>query len=183
METCKIIDIDSDVDHRYDHLEREKESIASRTTKLGGDTFVYPNNERNQKKFDKIFQDLSGETEAKEMEVNVLEGRNLKILGAGNVALIDHQKMFNGNFGASDFIAICDNFGAILLTNMQQMSLTDRNLVRRFILFVINFSIKKRWMNATTTKLNSIAYLKSQSMRFFIQMAQAQKRCLWFIEQ
>jgi predicted ATPase len=52
------------------------------------------------------------------MSINVVKGRNLDVLGYQNVARLNFKKVFNGTYGASDFIAITKNFQAIFLEDI-----------------------------------------------------------------
>lgn len=70
------------------------------------------------------------------MQINVVKGRDMAILGQGKVARINFKKVFNGTYGASDFIAMTKNFQAIIVEDIYQISMRDSNLARRFILFV-----------------------------------------------
>jgi protein AFG1 len=70
------------------------------------------------------------------LQINVVKGRDMTIKGYGKVARINFKKVFNGAYGASDFIAMTKNFQAIFVEDIYQISMKDSNLARRFILFV-----------------------------------------------
>jgi predicted ATPase len=67
----------------------------------------------------------------------VIEGRSITIPLSGNgVAMFSFKELFNSPYGASDFIAICKNFHSVIITEVKQINLMDRNISRRFILLV-----------------------------------------------
>ena len=52
------------------------------------------------------------------MQINVVRGRDMTIKGHGKVARINFKKVFNGAYGASDFIAMTKNFQAIFVEDI-----------------------------------------------------------------
>ena len=56
--------------------------------------------------------------------------------GSGKVGRVNFKEVFDGVYGASDFIAMTKRFEAILVDNVEQINMSDANLARRFILFV-----------------------------------------------
>jgi cell division protein ZapE len=80
------------------------------------------------------------------MDVEVIEGRSIHVKGYDKIALLNFVKVIDkGVYGASDFIALTVKFHAILLNNLPQISLADRNMARRFILFVIFLYIGQKF--------------------------------------
>lgn len=65
----------------------------------------------------------------------------MKIMGRDKIARINFKEVFDGHYGASDFIAMTKNFQAIFLEDIEQIQMKDSNLSRRFILFVNIHSI------------------------------------------
>lgn len=60
----------------------------------------------------------------------------------GNITIINFKDLEKQNWGNSDFLAISENSEFVLLSNLEKIDLTDRNLARRFILFIgifVNF--------------------------------------------
>lgn len=53
--------------------------------------------------------------------------------------IINFDHIDRKNWGASDFLAICEQTPMVLLDNLKAIDLTDRNLSRRFILFIGKF--------------------------------------------
>jgi predicted ATPase len=54
----------------------------------------------------------------------------------GKLFIINFDHIDRKNWGASDFLAICEQTPMVLLYNLKVIDLTDRNLSRRFILFI-----------------------------------------------
>lgn len=50
--------------------------------------------------------------------------------------IINFDHLDNKNWGATDFIAICEQSPMVLLDNLKAIDLSDKNLSRRFILFI-----------------------------------------------
>ena len=100
-------------------------------------------------------------------EIEVIKGRSIYIEGNSKVGVIEFTKIFDGNYGASDFIAICRKFEAIFIKNMKKLSMSDKNMARRFILFVyIFFLIYFRLMKFIIIRLIYFVFLKNLSMSF-----------------
>ena len=54
----------------------------------------------------------------------------------GKLLIINFDHLENKNWGASDFLAVCEQAPMVLLDNLKHIDLSDRNLARRFILFI-----------------------------------------------
>ena len=62
----------------------------------------------------------------------------------GKLLIINFDHLENKNWGASDFLAVCEQTPIVLLDNLKTIDLSDRNLARRFILFIgNNFFVKQ----------------------------------------
>lgn len=57
----------------------------------------------------------------------------------GQIVIIDFTSLQKNNWGASDFLALCEQTDFILLDNLTQIDLSDKNLARRFILLIGSF--------------------------------------------
>jgi len=68
----------------------------------------------------------------------------------GEIVIINFKYLQDKNWGASDFLALCEQSPVILLDNLQQINLSDKNLARRFILFIgiwiHSFNCKMRYI-------------------------------------
>jgi len=68
-----------------------------------------------------------------------MSGREITVPKAANgVASFDFMELCDKTYGSMDFIAICRNFHTLILKNVPQISLNNKNLARRFILLVDN---------------------------------------------
>jgi predicted ATPase len=54
----------------------------------------------------------------------------------GKIVIINFKYLQEKNWGTSDFLALCEQSPIILLDNLQEIDLSDKNLARRFILFI-----------------------------------------------
>ena len=54
----------------------------------------------------------------------------------GKIVIINFKSFQTKNWGASDFLALCEQSPIILLDDLDQIDLSDKNLARRFILFI-----------------------------------------------
>lgn len=71
------------------------------------------------------------------MRLTVMSGREIEIPKCANgVATFDFMELCDKAYGSMDFIGICRNFHSIILKNVPEISLTNKNLTRRFILLV-----------------------------------------------
>jgi predicted ATPase len=113
-----VIDIDSEVDHRMDHLSANKGGIAALAHEAGIQTYFHPISTETKIQRDAIFEKLAGGSRVSLvglMDVEVLAGRSIHVKGYDKIALMDFVKVFDkGVYGASDFIALTVKFEAIL---------------------------------------------------------------------
>lgn len=84
-----------------------------------------------------VYNKLSKNSEPEKIDITVIQGRKITITGFSDICIVDFEDFFiNNNFGASDFIAICKYFSIFILKNLKKIKINDRNLARRFILFI-----------------------------------------------
>lgn len=125
---CKVFNMNSPTDYR---LTFETEEALKATT------YIEPNNHENNKKLDRIFKSISKEETGKPLTITVMSGREIQVPRAANgVAMFDFMEICDKAYGSMDFIAICRNFHTLILKNVPQITLGNRNLARRFILLV-----------------------------------------------
>ena len=103
------------------------------------------------------FQRIISYFPLKEHDITTLFNRNIRVLESkfvsdifevfsnkpeedlifdGEIVIINFKYLQDKNWGASDFLALCEQSPVILLDNLQQINLSDKNLARRFILFI-----------------------------------------------
>ncbi len=100
------------------------------------DTYYSSKKPEEEKAFDNMFLKYTGNKEAKELEVEVIPGRNIKVKGHGKIGRFNFNNLIDSNYGSSDFIAICNRFHVVFLENIPKIDVSNKNLARRFILFV-----------------------------------------------
>lgn len=100
------------------------------------DTYYSSKSQDENEAFDAMFLKYTGNKAAKEIEVEVIPGRNIKVSGHGKIGRFDFKSLIDSNYGSSDFIAICNNFHVVFLENIPTIDVSNKNLARRFILFV-----------------------------------------------
>lgn len=104
-----------------------------------------------------IFQVLISHMPNRENEIATLFTRNIRVIESafvetiieaysgkepkemdfsGKLFIINFDHLENKHWGASDFLAICQETSIVLLDNLRAIDLSDRNLSRRFILFI-----------------------------------------------
>lgn len=54
----------------------------------------------------------------------------------GKIVVINFRNFQDRNWGSSDFLALCEQSPIILLDDLAQIDLSNKNLARRFILFI-----------------------------------------------
>eukprot|EP01017_Pseudomicrothorax_dubius_P041471 TRINITY_DN6638_c0_g4_i2.p1 TRINITY_DN6638_c0_g4~~TRINITY_DN6638_c0_g4_i2.p1 ORF type:complete len:314 (+),score=76.33 TRINITY_DN6638_c0_g4_i2:544-1485(+) len=127
---CRVVDIDSAVDYRYSPDEQ-----VSKEERLP--TYLAPLDESTSDRVMTIYNRLSGGVQNRGESIEVVPGRNLTVPLSGNgTAMFDYKDLLEAPLGSSDFIAICRNFHSVIIKNLPLLSVSDRNLVRRFILMI-----------------------------------------------
>jgi len=140
---CKVVNIKSPTDYRLT-FETEESLKAS--------TYIEPCNGENNKKLERIFKTLSKKEAGESMKLKVMSGRKIQIKKAANgVAMFDFMELVDKAYGSMDFIAICRNFHTILLKNVPEISLNNKNLTRRFILLIDELYNHKAKLYMTAT--------------------------------
>jgi cell division protein ZapE len=110
--------------------------------------FHTPLDDRTRSEMSRIFETLLGKSDngrtlqARSETVTVMSGRQIAIRqahsdGAGGIgcAKFTFEELCDQPFGASDYLAIAQQYGAIMIENIPKFSadLTNRNQMRRFI--------------------------------------------------
>ncbi|CAD8118461.1 unnamed protein product [Paramecium sonneborni] len=127
-QSCIIHNMDSQVDYRYSYSEAQSERLL---------TYISPLDESAEQTIKGVFKRISGTDKFYEKEIEVIEGRNFKVKKQANgVALFEYEELCEDVVGASDFIALCRNYHTICLKGVKQISMSNRNAARRFILLI-----------------------------------------------
>jgi len=123
-----IVNVDSGVDYRLRHLEQ-------------AELFHYPLDEASQESLRKSFRALTPEcTAATENDVLMIENREIRALRTcDDVAWFDFRELCDGPRSQNDYIELGKIFHAVLLSGVEQMSVTTDDIARRFINMVDEF--------------------------------------------
>jgi predicted ATPase len=111
--------LDSPVDYRLYHLEQDSNSLSGLAAQISENTFIHPLSNQNTQILNSIQNKLSGSQTLQKLSINVVKGRDMTILGCGKIARINFNEVFNGTYGASDFIAITKNFHAVFVEDVK----------------------------------------------------------------
>ncbi len=124
----EVVNVDSGVDYRLRHLEQ-------------AELFHYPLNEAAQASMQQSFKALTPDcTQAVENDVLMIENREIHALRTcEDVAWFDFRALCDGPRSQNDYIELGKIFHAVLLSNVEQMSVTTDDIARRFINMVDEF--------------------------------------------
>jgi len=123
-----IVNVDSGVDYRLRHLEQ-------------AELFHFPLNEVAQESLRKSFRALTPEcTQAGENDKLIIENREIIALRTcDDVAWFDFRELCDGPRSQNDYIELGKIFHAVILSGVEQMSVTTDDIARRFINMVDEF--------------------------------------------
>ena len=123
-----IVNVDSGVDYRLRHLEQ-------------AELFHYPLNEVAQESLRKSFRALTPEcTQAIENDKLIIENREIIALRTcDDVAWFEFRELCDGPRSQNDYIELGKIFHAVILSGVEQMSVTTDDIARRFINMVDEF--------------------------------------------
>ncbi|KAI8459623.1 AFG1-like ATPase [Phakopsora pachyrhizi] len=125
----KIRDLTSPNDYR------KQKSLSSSPT--SAKAFLSPITPNNKSEFLKQFETLT-------IDQSVVEGRSLNVWGrtliipksTTEIAYFDFDQLCNKALSASDYLEIVKNFRVIFLDDVPKLTISQRDLARRFILFI-----------------------------------------------
>ena len=127
-QNTEIVNVDSGVDYRLRHLEQ-------------AELFHFPLNDAAQDSLRKSFRALTPEcTQAVENDKLIIENRQIIALRTcDDVAWFDFRELCDGPRSQNDYIELGKIFHAVLLSGVEQMSVTTDDIARRFINMVDEF--------------------------------------------
>ena len=100
-------------------------------------TWISPVDDMAHKEAQKAFEKCSGVAIGGEVVVPVMQGRKLVCKNAHNgVGWFTFKELCERALGAADYIALSQNFHHVILTGVPELTIADRDLMRRFILLV-----------------------------------------------
>ncbi|MGZ0716200.1 cell division protein ZapE [Pseudomonas palleroniana] len=127
-QNTEIVNVDSGVDYRLRHLEQ-------------AELFHFPLNEAAHESLKKSFRALTPEcTQAVENDKLMIENREIIALRTcDDVAWFDFRALCDGPRSQNDYIELGKIFHAVILSGVEQMSVTTDDIARRFINMVDEF--------------------------------------------
>lgn len=127
-EHTEIVNVDSGIDYRLRALEQ-------------AELYHFPLDAEAQLSLERSFKSLLTEhCTVKEGEVLLIENREIRAVKTANdVAWFEFRELCDGPRSQNDYIELGKIFGAVLLANVEQMSVTKDDMARRFINLVDEF--------------------------------------------
>ncbi|WPO99197.1 cell division protein ZapE [Pseudomonas sp. HR96] len=127
-ENTEIVNVDSGVDYRLRHLEQ-------------AELFHFPLDEAAQKSMRESFAALTHNSKkVTENDPLTIENRVIHALRTcDDVAWFDFRELCDGPRSQNDYIELGKIFNAVLLSGVEQMSVTTDDIARRFINMVDEF--------------------------------------------
>ena len=127
-QNTEIVNVDSGVDYRLRHLEQ-------------AELFHFPLNEAAERSMRESFKALTHDSKKViENDPLVIENRQIIALRTcDDVAWFDFRQLCDGPRSQNDYIELGKIFNAVLLSGVEQMSVTTDDIARRFINMVDEF--------------------------------------------
>ena len=127
-QNTEIVNVDSGVDYRLRHLEQ-------------AELYHYPLNDAALDSLKKSFRALTPEcTKAVENDKLLIENREIIALRTcDDVAWFEFRQLCDGPRSQNDYIELGKIFHAVILSGVEQMSVTTDDIARRFINMVDEF--------------------------------------------
>lgn len=129
-----MISLDSDTDYRSLYITEHEDSIAAASQKSKTYFMALEGEEDEYKNTLEQLKTQFGQMDTR--EIQVIPGRSISVFCNSKIAEMEFFSYFEGNFGVSDYLAICKKFEAVFLKGVPKISMSDKNVARRFILFV-----------------------------------------------
>lgn len=127
-EHTEIVNVDSGIDYRLRALEQ-------------AELYHFPLDAEAELSLDRSFKSLLTEhCTVKDNEVLIVENREIHARKTANdVAWFDFRALCDGPRSQNDYIELGKIYGAVLLSNVEQMNVTKDDIARRFINLVDEF--------------------------------------------
>ncbi|MAK86662.1 MAG: cell division protein ZapE, partial [Pseudomonas sp.] len=124
----EIVNVDSGIDYRLRALEQ-------------AELFHFPLDAEAEQSLERSFKSLLPENcRVVNNDALMIENREILAVKTGNdVAWFEFRELCDGPRSQNDYIELGKIFGAILLANVEQMSVTKDDMARRFINLVDEF--------------------------------------------
>ncbi|MFL5191448.1 MAG: cell division protein ZapE [Microvirga sp.] len=123
QERMAVVKLESRTDFRLEKL-------------AGSPVFYTPANEQSHAALTRAFKSLTGREQGRPMTLTV-KGHPVEVpQAAGGVARFSFEDLCSKPLGASDYLAVAEEFHTILLENIPTMSFERRNEAKRFIMLI-----------------------------------------------
>lgn len=122
-EKVEVLRLDSRTDFRLEKL-------------AGAPVYHVPPDAAARAALDDAFRRLSGVDRGRPLEISVAGHALLVPQAAGGVARASFEDLCAKPYGASDYIALADNFHTLVLDDIPMMGEQHRNQVKRFIILI-----------------------------------------------
>jgi predicted ATPase len=102
--------------------------------------FIYPLNKENLVKFEQMFLSLTNNHPGKSKSIDVMQGRKFicECYYRG-VGMFEFEELCDRPVGSADYIAIAQQTPTVLIKNIPYFSVSNRNVLRRFITLIDEF--------------------------------------------
>lgn len=118
----EIFDFDGDTDHRLRKLQRVP-------------VYITPLGKNADKSIDEAWTRLTRPAKPQEAILKI-QGRDLKILAAAGTARASFDQLCGAALGAADYLTLANTFSALVLENVPQMGVDNRNEAKRFVILI-----------------------------------------------
>ena len=99
--------------------------------------FLFPNSENNLKVFEQMFLSLTHNHQGHRKSIDVMQGRKFTCERYfKGVGLFDFEELCDRPVGSADYIAIAQQCPTVMIKNIPQFSIYNRNVMRRFITLI-----------------------------------------------
>lgn len=99
--------------------------------------FFAPVTPETSRIYETYYSDISGNKPQKTLEIEVNQGRSVKLPGVGSVSRVDFETLMNNDWGPNEFRAVFDHVRFLFLENVRPIDVTSRNECARFIMMVV----------------------------------------------
>jgi len=119
-------------------------SISSKDFRIRHDIiqekYIYPLTEENEMKFENMFHSLNGGHNGHSRIIDVMQGRKFTCERFyKGVGLFNFEELCDRPVGSADYISIAQHCPTVLIRNIPQFSINNRNVMRRFITMIDEF--------------------------------------------
>lgn len=127
---CDVFHIQSELDYREKMMIDEFNRTRSESDWIR--CFFTPVTPETSRIFEGYYSEISGNKPQKTLELEVNQGRCIKLPGVGNISRIDFEILMENQWGPNEFRAVFDHVRFLFLENVRPIDVTSRNECARF---------------------------------------------------